>query len=106
MDLEKGEARFVPAPGKTIHPDRVAGVVKDAGFQLLLLELRVRGEFLPQSSGRGNLRIPSTGQILQLGPGTKNPAAWKELRKGSIQVQGPWVEGKLLVEQILNPSGS
>ncbi len=44
MDMEKAEVRFLPPPGKTLEEKQIAEVVKDAGFELLLLERKVRKE--------------------------------------------------------------
>ncbi len=106
MDMEKAEVRFLPPKGKAIDPMKIAGAVKDAGFELLLLELQVRGRFQRKGPLHGILKVPETGQLFQLiaGEKPKERAFFESLKPGPLFVRGILdKKGRLRVLPFKNP---
>ncbi len=100
LDIDTGTGILLPPLGEPLHPDQLEEAVKKAGFELLGLELEVRGRLGHVRSPNGDdvpaVEVDSTGQSFAIleGDSDREREAWARLspnlesRNSSISVRG------------------
>ena len=107
LDIDTGTGILLPPSGEPLHTDQLEDAVKKAGFELLGLELEVRGRLGHVRSPDGNevlaVEVDSTGQsfVILEGDSDREHEVWARLSSNlgspdsSISVRGRvhWHEG-------------
>ena len=85
LDIDTGTGILLPPLGEPLHPDQLKEAVKKAGFELLGLELEVRGRLgyvrLPNGDELPAVEVESTGQSFAIlaGDSDREHEAWARL---------------------------
>jgi copper chaperone CopZ len=96
VSLNKGLASVKLKPGNTVSVPQFWQLLNEKGYAPKTTAVSVRGE-LAGGSGRLQLKVSGTKDVLTLAPDSKNAAAYNEAAKKlgqSVDIQGVMVPGK------------